>query len=138
MKSNNIKSIYKDNYVNYNHYTVFVIIILFSMNCSNLLYESRFIDIENTLSIQPNMTIEETISLIGDPNYTEIKNDEMENQIIVHHYKIRDKVYKNIKLPQSENILIRDSQSNKYVGFGKQRELKLYFRNGLLLESKIE
>ena len=43
--------------------------------------------------IKTDMTIKEVKLIIGEPNYVELKTDEIEDKLVVHCYYIRDKVY---------------------------------------------
>ena len=123
---------------NYNKSNITCLIILiFSLSCVPILYESKFIDIESTKLIKIDMTIQEIKLIIGEPNYVELKTDEIEDELVVHCYYIRDKVYLHSVLPRSNNV-ISENNLNSIVGYGDERKFILYYNEGLLFKTEVE
>jgi len=122
----------------------FVLILLFTLlftNCSNLMFESKFIDIESTSSLNHSMSIEEVIQRLGQPNEVNISIDDMDNELIIYKYNLREKVYRFTKVPYSNNVLMRFKEFPKeenYYGYSDVIVLTLKFIDGNLISSEVQ
>ena len=122
---------------NYGKFLFIIILLLLNINCSNILLVPRYIDIENSNQIQKNMVMEEVIEILGLPNYTKIESDEFEDELIIHIYYVRDKIYRYKKILGSPKEFPSSKIEDKYSGYGEQKKLTIYYKNSKLFKYNV-